>query len=64
MPQWENYVDTEAAGLLIASGGIGMCIEETKACWIIFHLGQSQEIPFWSHCECSCVFKIEVSLLT
>lgn len=47
-------MNTEATGLLIALGGIGMCIGEAKACWIIFHLEQSQETPFWSHCEYSC----------
>lgn len=39
-------MSTEATALLTALGGTGMCVEEAKAYWIIFHLEQSQEIPF------------------
>lgn len=39
-------MNTEAAALLIPLGGVEMCIEEAKACWIIFHLEQYQETSF------------------
>lgn len=39
-------MNTEATGLLIALGGIGMCIEEAKACWIILILNNLKELHF------------------